>query len=144
MSASNAVPVSSGQRFACGFLQILPHDRHPCRPANSSPCRVCGGLSPPSKCALPGAPIKKSPLGKSSRGFSMITGPEESLRHRALADPADNATWTDPPRCLAENSISGLCNLPRQVQRSTPAKILGGSAMNYGGSCVVWEKLPEE
>jgi hypothetical protein len=27
-----------------------------------------------------------------------------SLRHKALADPAGNATWTDPPRCLAENS----------------------------------------
>jgi hypothetical protein len=53
----------------------------------------------------------------------MIAGPEESLRHRALADPAGNATWTDPPRCLAENSCAGLCNLPagRQVrmQRST-------------------------
>ena len=28
---------SSGQRFACGFLQIPPHDGHPCRPANSPP-----------------------------------------------------------------------------------------------------------
>ena len=46
---------SSGQRFACGFLQISPHGEHPCRPANSSPCRVCSGLSPPSECALPGA-----------------------------------------------------------------------------------------
>src|SRR3989338_4726204 len=27
---------SSGQRFACGFLQIPSHDRHPCRPANDS------------------------------------------------------------------------------------------------------------
>ena len=25
---------SSGQRFACGFLQIPPRDGHPCRPAN--------------------------------------------------------------------------------------------------------------
>jgi hypothetical protein len=46
---------SSGQRFACGFLQILPRGRHPCRPASTSPCRACGGLSPPSECALPGA-----------------------------------------------------------------------------------------
>src|SRR5690625_2215871 len=46
---------SSGQRFACGFLQIPPHDGHPCRPANSSPCRVCRGLAPPSECAMPGA-----------------------------------------------------------------------------------------
>jgi len=27
---------SSGRGFACGFLQIRPHDRHPCRPANGS------------------------------------------------------------------------------------------------------------
>ena len=39
---------SSGQRFACSFLQIPPHDGHPCRPANSSLCRACRGLSPPS------------------------------------------------------------------------------------------------
>ena len=39
---------SSGQRFACGFLQIPPHDGHPCRPANSSRCRACRGLAPPS------------------------------------------------------------------------------------------------
>jgi len=46
---------SSGQRFAFGFLQIPPRDGHPCRSANTSPCRVCRGLSPPSECALPGA-----------------------------------------------------------------------------------------
>src|ERR1043166_3615731 len=46
---------SLGQRFACGFLQIPPRDGHPCRPANYSPCRASRGLSPPSKCALPGA-----------------------------------------------------------------------------------------
>lgn len=49
---------SSGQRFACGFLQIPPHDGHPCRPASSSPYRVCGRLSLPSMCALPGAHTK--------------------------------------------------------------------------------------
>src|SRR5207253_10450738 len=46
---------SSSQRFACGFLQIPPRDGHPCRPANSSPCRACRRLSLPSECALPGA-----------------------------------------------------------------------------------------
>ena len=30
---------SSDQRFASSFLQILPHDRHPCRSANCSPCK---------------------------------------------------------------------------------------------------------
>src|SRR6266498_5481644 len=53
---------SSGQRFACGFLQIPPRDGHPCRPANSSPCRVCRRLSLPSECALPGAQIKSPAL----------------------------------------------------------------------------------
>jgi hypothetical protein len=46
---------SSGQRFAFGFLQIHSHLRHPCRSADSSPCRASSGLSPPSLCALPGA-----------------------------------------------------------------------------------------
>ncbi len=46
---------SSGQRFAYSFLQIPPRDRHPCCSANTSPCRVCRGLAPPSECALPGA-----------------------------------------------------------------------------------------
>src|SRR6185295_16942099 len=46
---------SSGQRFACGFLQIPPHGGHPCRSANDSPCRVRRRLSLPSKSALPGA-----------------------------------------------------------------------------------------
>jgi len=49
---------SSGQRFAFGFLQIRSHPRHPCRSANSSPCRASSGLAPPSLCALPGAPKK--------------------------------------------------------------------------------------
>ena len=49
---------SSCQRFAFCFLQICSRQRHPCRSANSSPCRASRGLSPPSKCALPGAPIK--------------------------------------------------------------------------------------
>src|SRR2546423_13197360 len=52
---------SSGQRFACGFLQIPPRGGHPCRPANDSPCRVRMGLSPTSECALPGALTKQWP-----------------------------------------------------------------------------------
>jgi len=64
--AHPAVPplsASSGQRFAYSFLQIPPRDRHPCRSANTSPCRACRGLSPPSECALPGAPKKAAPRG---------------------------------------------------------------------------------
>ncbi len=76
----------------------LPSDSQspttPLPSANTSPCRVCRGLSPPSKCALPGAQVKgrrafaASRLsaglalskdfihyreeGKSSRGLSML------------------------------------------------------------------------
>ncbi len=39
---------SSGQQFACGFLQIKPRDGHPCRPASNSPYQACRGFSPPS------------------------------------------------------------------------------------------------
>jgi len=46
---------SSDQRFALGFLQISSRPEHPCRSANSSPCRASRGLAPPSECALPGA-----------------------------------------------------------------------------------------
>jgi hypothetical protein len=58
-SASSA-SCSSGQRFAFSFLQIPPRDGHPCCSANTSPCRVCRGLSPPSECPLPGAPMKRA------------------------------------------------------------------------------------
>src|SRR5690625_1296441 len=61
---------TSGQRFTFGFLQIPPHDEHPCRSASSSPCRACRGLPPPSECALPGA-LKK--------GGRPGTGPPTSL-----------------------------------------------------------------
>ena len=65
---------SSGQCFACGFLQIPPRGGHPCRSANRSPYRAGRGLSPPSHPiattavgiapiqalrAMPGAQIKR-------------------------------------------------------------------------------------
>ena len=50
---------SSGPRFAIGFLQTPSRDGRPCRSANTSLCRACRGLPPPSECALPGAQIKK-------------------------------------------------------------------------------------
>jgi hypothetical protein len=65
---------SSGQRFAYSFLQIPPRDGHPCRSANTSPCRVCRGLSPPSECALPGAPRKRPPIA----GWPQENQPQES------------------------------------------------------------------
>jgi hypothetical protein len=39
-------------------LRLPPDSQSPATPlpsANTSPCRVCRGLSPPSECALPGA-----------------------------------------------------------------------------------------
>ncbi len=71
---------SSDQRFACGFLQIPPRGGHPCRSANTSPCRVCRGLAPPSGCALPGAQ-KENPAewpGKISWLPSMDSNPAYS------------------------------------------------------------------
>ncbi|SPA15072.1 hypothetical protein CBM2633_A50728 [Cupriavidus taiwanensis] len=41
--------------------------------ANTSPCRVCRGLSPPSECALPGAPQKKTPAAR--QGFLLWAWP---------------------------------------------------------------------
>src|SRR5881394_3600748 len=64
---------SSNQRFACGFLQIPPRDRHPCRPANDSPCRVRRRLSLLSECALPGAQTKTP--GDAPGVLSFVLGP---------------------------------------------------------------------
>ena len=69
---------SSGQRFACGFLQIPPHDGHPCRLANDSPCRGHRRLALLSECALPGAPTKKPRPLDGGRGMlkhaSLVVG----------------------------------------------------------------------
>ena len=50
---------SSAERFAYSFLEIPSRDALPCRSANTSSCRVWGVLTPPSECALTGAPQKK-------------------------------------------------------------------------------------
>src|SRR6266404_7524096 len=67
---------SSSQRFACGFLQIPPHDGHPCRPANDSPCRVHRRLSLPSECALPGAQNKNACRVSDARLFCVRQKPD--------------------------------------------------------------------
>ena len=61
--------------FGCHYDQIPPRDGHPCRPANSSPCRACRGLSPPSGCALPGAQVKKG-VGKIANPLIFLARPE--------------------------------------------------------------------
>lgn len=65
---------SSRQRFACGFLQTSPHGGSPYHSASSSPCRACRGLSPPSRCNMPGAHKTGAltPMRQSSWGFSMV------------------------------------------------------------------------
>ena len=92
MSLRTLWSFTSGQCFACGFLQIPPHDGLPCRPANRSPCRVGRGLAPPSHRlatttsrtvpvtalrAMPGAPPKKKPPknggSTATNKFSKIT-----------------------------------------------------------------------
>ena len=72
---------SSGQCFACGFLQTSSRGDSPCGPANSSPCRVCRGLSPPSKCALAGRTKKK---GAASHPIYVNLNKGASLLLRAL------------------------------------------------------------
>ena len=69
---------SSGQRFAFGFLQIRSRPRHPCRSANSSPCRASRGLSPPSECALPSVPRKKHRRGRGD--IYLACGEQRRLR----------------------------------------------------------------
>jgi|GEM_PF-1199219 len=72
---------SSGQRFASGFLQIPPRGGHPCRSANSSPCRACRGIAPPSRCTLPGAQQKKH-LRRSRKCLILwCRGTESNCRH---------------------------------------------------------------
>src|ERR1019366_1201502 len=63
------LPVRQACALPFSFLQIPPRDGHPCCSANTSPCRVCRGLSPPSECALPGAPNKKP--GSRERGSGL-------------------------------------------------------------------------
>lgn len=95
---------SSGQRFAFGFLQIPPRDGHPCRSANTSPCRVCRGLSPPSECALPGAQ-KEKPLGL-ERLFQIL-----SLNRRSVAARLSRHAHGHSPTCIDRTKAGRIGNL---------------------------------
>jgi hypothetical protein len=92
---------SSGQCFACGFLQIPPHDGHPCRPANRSPCRADGGLAPPGHSvtttvtetapvkalrAMPGARNKRA--GSSEPGSLGLQREEDQSTLKKATGPA--------------------------------------------------------
>ena len=64
---------SSAQRFAFGFLQTPPRGGSPCRLASSSPCRACKGLSPPTRCALPGTPKQNGPAAQARSPVALRT-----------------------------------------------------------------------
>src|SRR6266705_5808131 len=103
---------SSDQRFACGFLQIPPHDGHPCRPANGSPCRVHRRLSLPSECALPGAHKKRPEAflrapSNCSRFVSLLNiYPRKPRNFDVFASyPGKTDCNLDAPRCFDAISL---------------------------------------
>src|SRR6266536_4220078 len=105
---------SSGQRFAFSFLPIPPHDGHRCRSANTSPCRVCRGLSPPSECALPGAPNEK---GRLSASFSKTHTCAQAASRCACSRITDRTTSS----CRG-SQMSDAPLLSASVQSSSSAR----------------------
>ena len=81
---------SSGQCFACGFLQIPPRGGHPCRPANRSPCRADRGLPPPSHPATTTvtrtAPVTALRAMPGARNKNPAQGRVYFVLNRALRD----------------------------------------------------------
>ena len=95
-------PLPVRQASAFGFLPIPSRDGHRCRSANTSPCRVCRGLPPPSECALPGAPIKRERLGAplDHRPPPQYFGTFGSTRSdQAVIPPARLCTFLNPDCC---------------------------------------------
>ena len=101
---------SSSQRFACGFLQIPPHDGHPCRSANDSPCRVRRRLSLPSKSALPGAPKTKkrrpAPLPRFKVDLSFLRKRFDVDKELETARLLNTKQETNVDRCSISNRSS--------------------------------------
>ncbi len=54
---------TSGREFAAGFLQIPPHDGHPCLKLTLPTAKACSGLAPYSYCPC-WAHLQKSPTNK--------------------------------------------------------------------------------
>jgi hypothetical protein len=52
------LPVRKASVLPSASFRFRPRGGHPCCSADTSPCRACRGLSPPSECA-PGAQMKK-------------------------------------------------------------------------------------
>ncbi len=66
---------SSVQDFAFSFLQIPPHDGHPCCSANCSHYQAHSGLSPPSYCPC---------RANKKKGSSQLPEPLKSLAYPTL------------------------------------------------------------
>ncbi|MGF6641153.1 hypothetical protein OKW39_008370 [Paraburkholderia sp. MM6662-R1] len=129
---------SSGQHFACGFLQIPPYDGHPCRSASTSPCRVCRGLSPPSHparhhsgsdSASHGATrhawrTKKTAPTHGRRFFHNI-GPLKPTALRLTSPSPHRPTPTSAPASFPNSWPSGRPR-PRQSDRTPPARRTAG------------------
>ena len=108
---------SSGQRFAFSFLQIRSYPRHPCRSANSSPCRASRGLSPPSECALTGAP-RKRPIRGLACGIKSAAAQYKTSCQRPLACMSSFTS----SQASGEPAISASAFPTRTCMSLTPAK----------------------
>ena len=111
---------SSGQRFAYSFLQIPPRDGHPCRSANTSPCRVCRGLSPPSECALPGAPVGSPAF---QRGVGIKLDPECHRPDRPAKPRVAHSAFLWPEPALGEVEGWGFWSQLPMSSRSGYARL---------------------
>ena len=89
---------SSGQRFACGFLQIPPHDGHPCRPANDSPYRARLELSSYRNTSCQAYRCRDVPVGRllgRIGGLKFFTDPTETF-HRNVSTRNDSNIQFSP------------------------------------------------
>jgi hypothetical protein len=118
---------SSGQRFAYSFLRIRSRPRHPCRSANTSPCRVCEGLSPPSRCALPGAPRKRRGLRNRSPRLERTT----SARLRF----ADQARFLRGIAPMANNPSPSNASVPGSGTTFTRPRVLRVPCKHQSPGC---------
>jgi hypothetical protein len=119
-------------------------------PCNHSPCRAGRGLSPPSRCALPGAPIKETPvLRPGLKPSSAVTADACSGRNSRGPKPTQNIAGcrargcrtagkkgpgaeagTQPPHALASGACQGgrtagrpsLSLDPRSSRRTAPRR----------------------
>lgn len=117
---------SSGQRFAFGFLQIRSRPRHPCRSANSSPCRVSKGLAPSSECALPGAPNERPRMGAGP--WPDLTGSAEMGAYRIRGVTHGRACILAATACTS-TSASGRGTTGHGIQTIAGNSVLAAGAL---------------